>query len=707
MFKHKAVCIYIIYRLLRTALEIFLQKVDMSSALAPVVRVATCSLNQHALDFAGNYERILASILLAKRRGARYRLGPELEVCGYGCQDHLLESDVFRHSWTCLSRLLAHPTATCGILCDVGMPVLHRGVRYNCRVFLLDRRIVLIRPKLYMANDGNYREHRYFTPWHLDRRNEEHKLPAHVAASTAASVGGGAGDAAAAGAQQKACPFGFYAVEALDGVTVASETCEELFTPQSPHIALALDGIDIISNGSGSHHELSKLATRVNLMQSATQKSGGVYMYANQQGCDGGRLYFDGCSMVFVNGEVVAQGKQFSVADVEVVLADVDIDAVRSFRSAVSSRSSQAAASTPVPRVSAGLKLAGVEVPRCGDGSGPAAGAGASAGSQTTARVMPPPTLPLKGGARYHTPEEEISLGPACWLWDYLRRSGASGFFLPLSGGADSASTCAMMGIMCELVYQAVSGEVVDATVLSDLRRVMGHTLERAEQLRGEISQIEEAMRAEEATGGEAKAGDGGGEARGSGSGSGSGNGNSGDKSILQQRLDKAVALLSSVDVAYVPTSPKEIARRVMHTAYLGTSNSSEETRSRAVRIASQIGTFHINCEIDSIVSGLLQSYEDAVRTLDLSVAGGLGEDMRPKFKSQGGHWMEDLALQNIQARYVVGSFVLSEFRPLSSQNASLTSGCCFMLFYVVGGGGACLFSFLLSFFSFCFVLIF
>ena len=33
------------------------------------------------------------------------------------------------------------------------------------------------------------------------------------------------------------------------------------------------------------------------------------------------------------------------------------------------------------------------------------------------------------------TPEQEISLGPACWMWDYLRRSGMSGFFLPLSGG--------------------------------------------------------------------------------------------------------------------------------------------------------------------------------------------------------------------------------------------------------------------------------
>ena len=27
---------------------------------------------------------------------------------------------------------------------------------------------------------------------------------------------------------------------------------------------------------------------------------------------------------------------------------------------------------------------------------------------------------------RYHTPEEEIAFGPACWMWDYLRRSGRS-----------------------------------------------------------------------------------------------------------------------------------------------------------------------------------------------------------------------------------------------------------------------------------------
>lgn len=36
----------------------------------------------------------------------------------------------------------------------------------------------------------------------------------------------------------------------------------------------------------------------------------------------------DGCACVVVNGEVVAQGSQFSLKDVEVVVAQIDLDAV-------------------------------------------------------------------------------------------------------------------------------------------------------------------------------------------------------------------------------------------------------------------------------------------------------------------------------------------------------------------------------------------
>lgn len=57
-------------------------------------------------------------------------------------------------------------------------------------------------------------------------------------------------------------------------------------------------------------------------------QSGGIYLYANQQGCDGDRLYYDGCAMIVINGEIVAQGSQFSLNDVEVVTATVDIEEV-------------------------------------------------------------------------------------------------------------------------------------------------------------------------------------------------------------------------------------------------------------------------------------------------------------------------------------------------------------------------------------------
>lgn len=128
------------------------------------VTLATCSLNQWALDFEGNVRRILESIQISKDRGAAYRLGPELELCGYGCADHFYESDTLMHSLQGLAKLLKSPL-TRGIICDVGMPLMHKNVRYNCRVIFLDGRILLIRPKTTLCNDGIYREGRWFTPW--------------------------------------------------------------------------------------------------------------------------------------------------------------------------------------------------------------------------------------------------------------------------------------------------------------------------------------------------------------------------------------------------------------------------------------------------------------------------------------------------------------------------------------------------------------
>nr|XP_019935239.1 PREDICTED: glutamine-dependent NAD(+) synthetase [Paralichthys olivaceus] len=482
------------------------------------VTVATCSLNQWALDFEGNLERILKSIEIAKNRGAKYRLGPELEICGYGCADHFYESDTLLHSFQVLRKLLESPI-TQDIICDVGMPVMHHNVRYNCRVLFLNRKILLIRPKILMANYGNYREMRWFSPWNQLRKVEEYFLPRMIQEVTG----------------QDTVPFGECVLSTKD-TCIGTEICAELWNPRSPHIGMGLDGVEIFTNSSASHHELRKADQRVTLVKSATTKSGGIYLYANQKGCDGDRVYYDGCAMVAINGDIVAQGAQFSLDDVEVIIATVDLEDVRSYRGEICQPHLE---SEPKPyhRVKVDFSL--------------------STDNDLYLPTHQPLTWP------FHTPEEEISLGPACWLWDYLRRSGQAGFLLPLSGGVDSSSTACIVHSMCVLVCQAV--EDGNIQVLEDVRRVVGED-------------------------------------------------------------------------SYCPQNAKELCGRILTTCYMASKNSSEDTSNRAKDLANQIGSTHMNINIDMAVKGILGIFS--------AVTGRW-----PQFRANGGSHRENLALQNIQAR--------------------------------------------------------
>ncbi|GAA5905929.1 glutamine-dependent NAD(+) synthetase [Sporobolomyces salmoneus] len=495
-------------------------------ATSSLITVATCSLNQHALDFDGNLERIIKSIKIAKERGCKLRIGPELEITGYGCQDHFLEGDTHLHSWQVLVKILECEEAM-GMVVDVGMPVVHKNVIYNCRIIFHNRKILLIRPKMWLANDGNYRELRWFTPWMKHKQTEEFYLPRMIAQVTG----------------QTTVPIG-HAVVSTQDTCIGVEMCEELFTPAAPHIEMALDGVEIFTNSSGSHHELRKLKTRIDLIKEATLKSGGLYLYANQQGCDGDRLYYDGCSFITLNGEVIAQGSQFSLNDVEVVSATIDLQRIRSHRT-WSSRSMQAAGNlVPFSRMRADTRLSTDNEEDLADA------------------VIDQPRVDFQ----YNLPEEEIAYGPACWLWDYLRRSGCSGYFVPLSGGIDSCATATIVFSMCRLVAKA-SAEG-NEQVIKDARRIAGE----------------------------------------------------------------------AEDSDYVPVDPREFCSRVFHTCYMGTQNSSNETRQRAKDLADAIGAYHVDLNMDACVS--------AIHTLFTLVTG-----KKPEYKVHGGSPAENLALQNIQAR--------------------------------------------------------
>ena len=173
-----------------------------------------------------------------------------------------------------------------------------------------------------------------------------------------------------------------------------------------------------------------------------------------------------------MNGKFLAVGRQFALDEVEVVTAKFFVEDVRAKRATFRSRGVASAESCCYPRVKADTYL----VSAIGGLANP---------------VLEWPEM---------KPEEEIAGGPACWLWDYLRsvklnvdvlnesssshddvlscsafdfrRSGQGGFFLPLSGGVDSASVATIVFAMCSMIDEAIRAGSQE--VLADLRMVIG-----------------------------------------------------------------------------------------------------------------------------------------------------------------------------------------------------------------------------------------
>lgn len=169
--------------------------------------------------------------------------------------------------------------------------------------------------------------------------------------------------------------------------------------------------------------------------------------------------------------------------------ATIDLEDIRSYRVAMRSRSTTAASAPTYPRIICDFEMS------------------------THSDIFKISNPPLQW--IYHSPEEEIALGPACWLWDYLRRSGQGGFFLPLSGGVDSSSSAAIVHSMCRLIVSSV--ECGDSQVLQDVRKIL-------------------------------------------------------------------------CDYDYTPDNPAALCNRLLVTCFMGSSNSSKETRHRASILANQLG---------------------------------------------------------------------------------------------------------------------
>lgn len=249
-----------------------------------------------------------------------------------------------------------------------------------------------------------------------------------------------------------------------------------------------------------------------------------------------------------MNGDLYAQASQFGILENEVVVSTLNLEDVGSYRVDLCHTALGKEEKT-FPRIE-------IDFDAC----------------QASYMDVTP-----KIEVKIQKPEEEIALGPSHFLWDYLRRSGARGFFLPLSGGLDSASTMTLLYSMSRNVFEAVKGG--NQKVLDDLRRIV--------------------------------------------------------------HLE-----------SFMPETPQEIMNQISVTCYMGTSNSSSETKNRAENLSNAVGAVHFSVNIDEMV----QATQNVFKQI---------HEAPLKYKSEHGKWQEDLALQNIQARQrMVLSYLISALAP-------------------------------------------
>jgi len=538
------------------------------------IKVATCTLNQWAMDFSGNQQRIIDSLKICHENNVSIRIGPELEITGYSCEDHFYEIDTIIHSWEVLASVI-NSGYTKNMLCDIGMPVEHNGVFYNCRVLVFDGKIILIRPKIAMADDGNYRESRWFTPWKKGYLLEDFILPNYVQKIL----------------KQEKTKIGVGIIRFLD-CSYAPEICEEMWMPFSPSYDFCVNGVEIIGNSSGSHFQTNKQERRYEIVLNSSKKNGGVFLFSNLIGCDGGRMYFDGGSFITLNGHILNEGKRFMLQEIEVITAVVDLNEISSYRNSIKSRCMQATENTD------GIPSFIIE--------------------SSITNIIDFQYNPFNWIIpKKYNENEELGLAPPCWLWDYLRRCGATGFFIPLSGGADSSCVTTMVGLLTRLIFDEIEKE--KKILLEQVRDQKNENETEIPKKRKSNNNITNYILEKRKY-----------------SDSGTNNNVLNKKSQISFVLNELRKIVK--DPNFEPKSANEICNIILVTCFMGSEYSSSLTRQNAQKLADEFSSYHLNFDISEIVGALKSCF---IKTFK----------KEPKFISEGGSAVEDLALQNIQSR--------------------------------------------------------
>lgn len=264
------------------------------AAGVPAVNVADC---------VANADGILAIARQAAQAGVEVVVTPEMSVTAYTCADLFHNAMLVEGAAAALEHI-ARGSADINTVIVAGAPVVHAGRQYNCAVVIAQGRILAVVPKSYLPNYNEFYERRWW----------------HPADDTLAAV-------SIAGFRD--VPFGRNQLIEINGVRVAIELCEDLWTVIPPSSRHALAGAEVILNLSASDDVIGKYAYLRGLIAQQSARCMAAYVYAGAgYGESSTDLVFDGKAIVAENGRILREGKRWQ-AKPQLVVADVDVDALR------------------------------------------------------------------------------------------------------------------------------------------------------------------------------------------------------------------------------------------------------------------------------------------------------------------------------------------------------------------------------------------
>ena len=263
------------------------------------IKVAAATPKVKVADPEYNTKEIIKIIRQAGDEEASLLVFSELAVSGYTCGDLFLQDPLLEESLKGLMEIKKE-TKGMDMVVTVGCPLVVEHKLYNCGVFLFDRRILGVVPKIHLPNYGEFYEARHFAKG--KREVKDILLDGeHV-------------------------PFGaniLLECTNIPELTIAMEICEDLWVPLPPSTHHALAGATVICNPSASVETTTKEVYRSALVSNQSARLLSGYVYANAgEGESTTDVVYSGHHLICENGTVLAEAKRF-VNDI--IYADMDV----------------------------------------------------------------------------------------------------------------------------------------------------------------------------------------------------------------------------------------------------------------------------------------------------------------------------------------------------------------------------------------------